>query len=193
MNADIKKYFVALLPDADIQEEITAVKNYLAEQYGTRAALKAPPHITLHMPFDWPEQQEEQLISALQNFAEQQVPFPVLIQDYGAFQPRVVFVDVVKSAYLENINKQLVAYLNTELGIKAYNKNKDRPFNPHITIAFRDLKPATFRKIWEAFRHKNIEYDFQASHITLLKHNGKSWDIYRHFPMERNDKQGNAR
>ncbi|NEN93697.1 MAG: 2'-5' RNA ligase family protein, partial [Okeania sp. SIO3H1] len=56
-----------------------------------------------------------------------------------------------------------------------------RPFSPHVTVAFRDLTKTNFRAAWLEFRERSLEFEFVASQLTLLIHNGKRWDIFQEF------------
>jgi 2'-5' RNA ligase len=57
--------------------------------------------------------------------------------------------------------------------------HKQNGFNPHITIAFRDLKKPFFYKIWDDVKDRTLEESFLAKSITVFKHNGKSWDVFK--------------
>lgn len=48
-------YFIALVLPSPLYEEVTRLKEYFRDRYNSKAALRSPPHITLHMPFKWKE------------------------------------------------------------------------------------------------------------------------------------------
>ena len=58
-----------------------------------------------------------------------------------------------------------------------------RPFHPHITIATRDLTKAQFLEAWPGFEHRPLEAEWTASHISLLRHNGQTWNVVREIPF----------
>ncbi|MFM7858912.1 MAG: 2'-5' RNA ligase family protein, partial [Flammeovirgaceae bacterium] len=60
---------------------------------------------------------------------------------------------------------------------------KGQPFQPHVTIAFRDLRKPMFERAWEEFKHRNFKAEFTVDSIALLKHNGKHWNVIMEFPM----------
>lgn len=75
---------------------------------------------------------------------------------------------------------KLVQHVKKEL--KLFNQSDDlRGFHPHITVAFRDLKKATFEKIWEEYQKKTFRDAFECNSICLLKQVDESWEMYRHF------------
>lgn len=136
------------------------------------------------MPFKWSEKKIEYLTSTLYRFFKNKSPFTIKLQDFGAFEPRVIFVKV-------NPDPQLSA-LQTELGrlmaetLSIHNANyRNRAFRPHITIAFRDLKKSRFYQAWEYYKGQPYHAEFQASNITLLKHNGKIWEQETVFALQR--------
>ncbi|MBX2964894.1 MAG: 2'-5' RNA ligase family protein [Cyclobacteriaceae bacterium] len=177
-----KLYFIGIVPPAPVFEKALQVKRYVYEQYGSKDALKSPPHITLHMPFKWDEQKEQKLIGLLTEFVStsQTQPFELRLKNFDCFEPRVIFIAVEKSEPLLLLQKELMRFCKTKLNL--FNATyKDHAYHPHLTVAFRDLKKATFYKAWEEFKSKEFKGEFVANAITLLKHNGKNWDVHREF------------
>lgn len=174
-------YFIAILPPAEIQEEITAFKNNIAESWGPRHALRSPPHITLQPPFAWPDQRLSELQACLRDFAAKQTRFYVQLKNFGAFPPGVVFVQPVLSKELAGIYTNLIQCLQTELGFT--DTRNQRSFHPHMTIAHRDVDAAVFPDIWRQFKGMPYERVFRAELISLLKlHEGK-WKPGIAFPL----------
>lgn len=178
-----KLYFIALIPSSPVYEEALELRKYFKEQYGSKAALNSPPHITLHMPFLWKEEKEKKLTEKLLIFSKKCDPLKVCMDNFSCFPPRVIFIIVTESDALNALQKNLHRFFKKELDI--YNANyKEQPFHPHLTVAFRDLKKAQYQKAWEEFSKKEFKAEFMADKIALLKHNGKSWDIFKEFPLE---------
>lgn len=177
------KYFIALLPTTQQQAQITELKEYMSSTYNSSAALKSPPHITLHPPFHYVEAEESYMFEQLAGFSAKQQSFNVQVNGFNAFTPRVIYVDVVKNTSLQQLYDELEKILAFRMGINNQLR-KGRQFHPHITIAFSDLKPGAFRAAWKEFRTRDIEFNFEARQITLLKHNGKTWEILHSFPFE---------
>ena len=61
---------------------------------------------------------------------------------------------------------------------------KGRAFNPHITVAFRDLRRPAFAMAWKEFASRKFSGEFAVNAIILLKHNGKLWEICKEFDFE---------
>jgi 2'-5' RNA ligase len=175
-------FFMALLPPQAIQEEVTAIKQIFAERYHSRAALKSPPHITLQPPFEWPVADLPRLSQTLTQFASQQIPLTIQLSGFGAFPPRVVFVDVVISLALQAFHQALLAHNQATLCVTDP-MAKTRPFAPHLTVGFRDLSRSHFKAAWAEFQNRPFEQEFTAAHLTLLLHNGQRWAICQEFPF----------
>lgn len=173
-------FFIALIPPSPLREELMTLKEHFRENYNSKASLNSPPHITLHMPFRLKAKKEELLLSTLKAFAQKQAPFIVALKDYGAFPPRVIFVNVEQNTALSQLQTELHKTCRQQLNL--HNANyKDHGFHPHITLAFRDLRKAMFSKAWEEFSNKQIDEQFKAEAICLLKHSGERWEVFKEF------------
>lgn len=169
-------YFIAVIPPSDVQNRITGLKEEIAEKYGSRHALRSPPHITLHMPFKWKDKKSEQLMKLMEGFNEKLEPFAIELKDFDFFEPRVVFVDVVPNEPLNELQKLVVDGCRKQLKLNNANY-KDRPFHPHVTIGFRDLKKPMFFEAKNEFGSRQFDAEFQVNKIALLKHDGTKWNI----------------
>jgi 2'-5' RNA ligase len=173
-------YFLAIIPPSPLYEEALGFKNYFKENYHSKASLNSPPHITLHMPFQWKEEKEEELVQTFAEFKPTVKSFDLKLSGFGSFPPRVIFIDVEKNERLEKLHKELHLHCKKELNI--FNASyKDKGFLPHLTLAFRDLKKPLFTKAWEEFEKKAYSNTFQVDKFVLLKHNGKVWEIFKEF------------
>ncbi|MCK6618406.1 MAG: 2'-5' RNA ligase family protein [Cyclobacteriaceae bacterium] len=158
------------------------LKVHFSNQYNSRASLNSPPHITLHMPFQWRPGKEKVLTDKLSDFFSACSPVQIHFQNFGCFPPRVLFIDIQKSEPLENLHKKLSRFCRVVLNL--FNAtHKDNPFHPHVTLAFRDLKKTAFKMAWEEFKNKPFGGEFLAKQIALLKHNGKIWEVFQEFDL----------
>ncbi|GAB4241077.1 MAG: 2'-5' RNA ligase family protein [Ekhidna sp.] len=167
-------YFIAIIPPEKIREEITQLKVLMAERFNSKQALKSPPHITLHMPFKWKDKKLDQLQAAMQKLNDGFDPLDVELNGFNFFDPRVVYVDVAANAALEEAQKRVVDVCRKDLKLDNGNY-KNRPFRPHMTIGFRDLRKEMFFEAKKYFQKRSFEAAFQAEAITLLKHDGSKW------------------
>ncbi len=183
----MSRFFIALLPPQHIQECANQVKQYFADNYGSRAAQKSPPHITLQPPFEWADADMPMLEASLKEFATKQQSVTVTLSGYAAFAPRVIYINVIKSEELLNLQADLMAYTASKLSI-VDRVSPTRPFAPHITVAFRDLTRQNFETAWPEFANRQLHFEFIADNLTLLLHNGKRWNIKSEFGFLTGDK-----
>ena len=171
----LKLYFVAIVPEEPIYSEVLAYKTEFRDRYNSVAALRSPPHITLYMPFQWKEEKEEQLLSSLNNLASLHQSFKLSLENFGAFPPRVIYINVKESDALNSVQK--ATHRNAATNWHIYPQPNSRPFIPHMTIAFRDLKKPLFTQAWQDFEQRKYSREFTVNNLSLLKHNGKTWDV----------------
>jgi 2'-5' RNA ligase len=181
-NSSSARFFVALLPPQPLQDAITALKQDVWRRFGSKAALKSPPHITIQPPFHWPMGQIDPLEQHLANFAQTQDSVPIRLEGFSAFAPRVLYIDVVKTDELMAIQPALIAHLEVTCGIRD-RISKSRPFVPHVTVGFRDLTVTAFHHAWAEFKDRSFTAVFVTPTLTLLRHDGQNWQISAQFPL----------
>ena len=177
---DKKLFFIALLPPPDVQKYATEIKQHFANVYQSKAALKSPPHITLQPPFFWDINNLITLEKVLQKFVNNYSQIPIELDGFAAFKPRVIYINVTKTAKLLAVQKELNIWLESSLQI-VDKKSKTRPFCPHLTVGFKDLSKTNFYRAWDEFKQKKVYFNFNVNQLTLLSHNGKQWEIQREF------------
>jgi len=174
-----KLYFISIVPPGEIRTKIKSLKEEMRDQFNAKHALKAPAHITLQMPFRREEKFESQLIPELKSFAAEQIPFEINLNGFDCFEPRVIFVKITNHKPVQILYGNLRESLIDKL---SFDPDKlKHEIHPHMTIATRDLKEDAFYKAWDEFKNRPFEDSFKTNSITLLKHNGKDWDIYKEF------------
>jgi len=166
----MSKYLIAIVPPEPIAGDIYKLKEYFRDKYNSKASLNSPAHITMHMPFEWEEKKEQNLFDAL----PLKEALNIELDGFATFPPRVIFADIKRNEALMKSQAQLVAFCKVHLNL--FNANfQDTPFNPHITLAFRDLKKDRFTAAWNEFKTKSYQAEFECRRLSLLKHDGKFW------------------
>lgn len=176
--ARAQRFFIALVPPLAIQAEANAVRQEFANRFDSHKAFNSPPHVTLHPPFRWPLSEVEQLQQVVGQFACGRSPLPVEFRGFGAFPPRVVYIDVVPSAALQQLKADLSQTLAQQLSI--HEKAPHRAFRPHMTVAFRDLTRSAFQQAWPEFEQRSYQAAYTAHELTLLIHKQR-WETYQTF------------
>lgn len=154
----------------------------MEQHYGCKVALRSTAHITLVPPFSMASEKENALGEHLSLFSGREKSFSIHLQNFDSFAPKVIFVHVQPGEQLLQIKHRLEEYL---IPVKDFSfKKEQRPFNPHITIANRDLSKKDFKSAWDYFSELKYNLEFQAESISLLRHNNKEWEIAASFPLQ---------
>ncbi len=175
-------FFIALLPDEAIQQEITAFKNHCAQHFGASHSLTSPPHVTLVSPFSWKADDLTLLEDALDEFAGSQSPFKIGMSGFGCFPPRVIYVDIVPNQMLSTLANKLIAHLEKSVGLI---RKTAHGFNPHATIAHRDLQEEIFPLAWAYFSKLAFQRTFLADRLILLRHEQHRWETAATFDFQK--------
>ncbi|MCU0399676.1 MAG: 2'-5' RNA ligase family protein [Algoriphagus sp.] len=173
----MQKYFLALIPPDPILSESHEIKEEIQKKFGLKYALKSPPHITLKMPFLYNEAKEEQLTARLCEFLGTQMSFTVGISGIGTFGQRVIFQRIVATPRLEEFQKSLKFFCKRHLFLA--DELSDRNYHPHLTLAFKDLKPSMFEGVLKLAIAYQFEAVFNVDRIFLLKKSAGRWQIQK--------------
>ena len=173
--SDLGLYFIAIVPPEPLRGTLAVLKNQLAEKFHTHAALKSPPHITLHMPFRLKPSKCEALQYALDELAQEFSPFSLHLNGYRGFPPRVVYAHVEHRQELQSLFQRISQAMR---GFKQFQADyKERGFTPHLTLAFRDMKPAFYHEVLAFVQQHPLETTFAVHGFHLLQHDGQQWQM----------------
>ena len=172
-------YFIALIPNETLQQQVKELKEEMRDNYGAAHALKSPAHITLQMPFRRKKGDESKIIEVLQKFTSTRKSFQISLSGFDCFDPRVIFIKVLNHDPVKTLHTELKKVLAYDLDFGQ--KELRVRMHPHMTIATRDLNEKAFHKAWPKYQQREFEAEFEAKSIFLLKHNGKYWDVFKEF------------
>lgn len=175
-----RRCFVALLPPLEVEQYANGVIRELSDRYATSTA-KVSPHVTLQPPFEWLMGHLGPLEACLTTFAKGQASTLVRLSGFGAFKPRVLFINVVKTPELLALQSNLQQQLHTALDL--VHPHADRPFVPHLTVASRHLTPLSFQQAWAELQARPVEFEFNVDRLTLLVHTGQRWQVHSTFAL----------
>jgi 2'-5' RNA ligase len=176
-------HFIAIVTPENINQQVLEWKNYMLQQFNCKAALKSPAHITLIPPFQMPDADQQNMKEVLRAFTGLQQPVIVQLNNFAAFDPRVIYVHVQPNSALNALQASLAAVLLKDGRFPV--KKEERPYHPHVTIANRDLAKEDFPGAWRHFEALAYEATFTADAIALLRHNGQVWNIAASYPLGR--------
>jgi 2'-5' RNA ligase len=179
---DISKFFIGICPPRLLEERIHGVKEEFRQKYRIQGAFRSKAHITLQMPFNLPTIKVDRFIHELNELIVRQNPIEIQLNNFGKFEPRVIFIKVEENEQLNFLQNSVERFMKRFQVFNSTHKNNG--FNPHITVAFRDLKKPTFHKIWDDVKNREFMETFLADNITIFKHNGKSWEIFKELKLD---------
>jgi len=174
-------YLLAILPPHELAQEIHQIRLHCAAKFGVLKALKPPVHISIYRPFRLEQEFEDNFILMIQSALKEQEIFNQEIENFEAFHTHaIVLKALLNPCILEIYN--IISTIMTEKGIDKHPQD-NFPFRPHLTIAYRDIKPEVFPLIWEDYKNKKFNAIFKADHLCLLKHDGDQWLVIKNYPF----------
>ena len=179
-------YFIAIIPPQEICDAITEFKKDFADRFNSKTALKIIPHITLKAPFAFSPADIEQVLQWFNHMAVSVPSFEQELKDFGAFRNRrnpVIFVKPVSNESLRKLQNEVIQnFEGTDAAGQVMEQELE--FNPHITIAYRDLQPAMFKKAWPEYRLKSFNAMFDVNDFHLMQHDGRMWNSVSNFSLK---------
>lgn len=177
-------YLTAILPPPELSEQIDEIRMELSQQFNIYAALKPPVHITLYRTVTMEASREELLIGFLKSVSFKHSPYTQELLNFGSFNIQTVFINAIKTKLLSALQKDIAA---------VFNKNKIDPkevignttFHPHVTVGYRDIPPEVFPDLWNEIKNRKFKRSFAVNQFSLLKHDGKKWQIFEEFVLQK--------
>ena len=161
------KYFIGLLLPPAFEFQINMLKQGIEAQFQVKFALLSPAHLTLKMPFRYKEAKEKELGLRLTTLLETQAPFQLQLAGIGHFGRRNIHQQVAPSESLVQLQTMLRSFCKRSLHL--VEELSDRNFQPHVTLAYKDLKPTHFEEVL-AFARENAGHGvFLVEQAYLLK------------------------
>lgn len=188
----LRRYFVAVLPTETIQGQTNDLKRELGRVYDCKPVWNSPPHVTLLPPFERSPQDlprfEQWLRQATVTFPK----FELAFEGLGAFPPRVLFVDVVRSPTLMQLQQTLKQAFETH---EAPYESPDRPdpkdhgrsYSPHMTLARcrpkRKRGKNPFHDIWPEICDRPFQATSPIDRVILLEYLNRQWEVCKEYPL----------
>jgi len=162
----IKEYLLVVNPEADVWQQVMNEKMNFFSDYGDKAIIKKPPHITI-ASFSAKEEMETTLLKWMRRVISTQQCFKVALNNYGGF-PNVntIYLRVQDQQPFQQIARELKVldqYINSNGLPKAQLISY-----PHMTIA-KKLKKETYEKAVMEYSKKEFHAEFEVKELLLLK------------------------
>lgn len=177
-NFPQQTHFLGVLLPEDITHTLEDCRRYMNEAYGCRSGYGTPIHVTLVPPFHLPEKYSTaELVHAIENEilpAAEQLKFDAHIDNFDAFGDRTIFAKVTRSEKWTSLrDKVLESVLKAAPGCT---KKDQRPFQPHLTVANRDIPAGVSAAALQVMNELNLVEDFPVNNITIFERKGGKWE-----------------
>jgi len=185
MTAKTNLYFIAIIPPEEIREAITEIKKDFADRFKSSKALRVIPHITLKAPFKFSEEKHTEVLRWFSSMNVAVSSFQQELKDFGSFANKrnpVIFVEPAMNQSLKTLQRNVINNFIKEFGKEQVAQNEYK-FNPHMTVAYRDLMYHQYKIAWEEYQSKKFEATFEAGSFHLLQHDGKKWNGVKEFVL----------
>ena len=169
-------HFIGVLLPEDLTLTLEDCRRYMNEAYGCKSGYGTPIHVTLVPPFRLQEQfSTEDLVSAIQkNVLPKGLGFSAHIKNFDAFGDRTLFAKVTADEKWTVLRNETVsAVLNACPGCT---KKDQRPFQPHATVANRDIPAGVTTEALQVMNELNLIEDFTVDNITIFERKGSKWE-----------------
>lgn len=176
------KYFVAHLLKGDAYWYHRCLTQALSERFPiVPVHEKAPPHITVKIPFEATSTELAGVEHLLQHFSEQYSKQTLTLGGFGRFGRRTIYLDAQHSEGSVALVRACVETLNELPWIQTVPHEGNKL---HASVA-RFLKPKQFRRIWRLLKSEHPHFKEELDSLAILKKvPGESgWQMHREFML----------
>ena len=175
-NIPQQTHFIGVLLPEDITLSLEECRRYMSRAYSCKSGHGTPIHVTLVPPFKLQDDcSTADLIRAVEKAeVRKHLGFTAHIDNFDAFGDRTLFANIIAHTYWTNLRDEVVkAILNT---FPCCLKKDRKPFQPHATVANRDIPAGVMTQALQTMNELNIEEDFLVDSITIFERNGNKWE-----------------
>jgi 2'-5' RNA ligase len=178
-------YGIFILPPWPIKLKVNGYREECCKLFGQRKASIPPVHITLGHLFNFIPEQESYLIKRIRAYSRSIAPFEQQLVNFGSFKSHTVFIKATQNLNIAELN-YVSSYIAGGKKSSYHFNGKINSFQPHLSIAYRDLTEELYPSVWEEYKDKAFEAEFTVNNFTLVKWNAETykWDNLHHFPLE---------
>lgn len=174
-------HFIALIPEKSFSDKIRVLQEELKDNFGLNYAMRIPPHITLQAPFECRSNDQDKLNACIREMKKELVPVTLTTDNFGSFIESVIYVGLQPSPGLLKMQQAIVDTLESKECLAPAQRNNH--YQPHITLAHRDLDNLRFPKVWDHFANKEWKETFAIERLVIYKHEEGRWLEFKSMPL----------
>src|SRR5688572_22356857 len=106
---------IAILPPKEISDLVRGEQQMISERWGPKHAMRTPPHLTIIPPLAVNANSFNTIKRIATAIAAANQPFSLQLKGYGAFKPRVLYINPLITAELQSLYRQWRDALEAEL------------------------------------------------------------------------------
>ncbi len=171
--------------------EIEKLKLNISKKFNTTEALKWKPHISVAERVLIPKNKIDDLIDKIERICQEITPFKVKTDKFyfgkvksPLFKNKnIISLNVVKSKDLIRLSNEIQKlYTNLEKPSMKWKK-----YNPHVTIAYRDMTEDNFRKAKKYTINNDIDftYKFYLNELSLVEYRNNKCHIFKRYKFNK--------
>lgn len=169
-------HFIGVLLPQELTERLEGYREYMNQQYGCRSGHGTPIHVTLVPPFRLDEKlAASDVTAAISQMTSEKKwqAFSAKIDGFDAFGDRTLFAKVIPSAVWTAFRAAVYSTVSAACPGTLHRDN--RPFQPHITVANRDIPAGASTEALEYLNQLNLKATFPVDNITIFERKDKRW------------------
>ncbi len=171
---------IAIVPPEPVYSDIKSQQENIASTWGPKHALRTPPHITIIPPLLLSSQEVGWLYGIAYAIAGSQVPFKIPLKNYGSFKPRVIYISPIVNTNLQELQEIWHQAIKTKMP-HVLSKYPDKPYQPHITLAHKDVTHLQFDQMWKHFAGQEYQSSFEVNRFSILNYSEAGWAIEKEY------------
>ncbi len=167
------QYRLVIPADEPVSRQVKLLRRQWEEMFGNKAPSEKPPSITLAC-FSAREEMEETLMRWIRRICDQQVIFPVVLNNFSAIPPQIVYIRVQDASPFAKLTGLLTSLRDFVQDERIFEK-------PFIKLGYMpDDAPA---EAVMQYTHQMFHAAFTARKLVLFKKDGDRWQIVSQFPF----------
>lgn len=174
-NFSQQTHFIGVLLPENITLTLEDCRRYMKEAYGCKSGHGTPIHVTLVPPFRLPDEYSTaDLVRAIEkDVLPKDLEFTAHIDNFDAFGDRTLFAKVLADAEWTKLRDETVRAVLSDC--PHCTKKDQRPFQPHATVANRDIPAGVMTEALQVMNEVNLVEDFPVDNITIFERDGGRW------------------
>jgi len=176
-NFPQQTHFLGVLIPEDLTLTLEDCRRYMNEAYGCKSGYGTPIHVTLVPPFHLPEEYTTaDLVQTIEKDVlplAAQLKFNAHINNFDAFGDRTIFAKVIRDDKWTALRDKVVA--SVLKAAPGCTKKDQRPYQPHLTVANRDIPAGVSTDALEVMNELNLVEDFPVDNITIFERKNGKW------------------